>query len=124
MPGECRDLALLAARYHGDIHRCFEMRAETIVKLFQSVDAWRRPERFTQLLQACASDARGRKGSEQDAYPQADYLLHLLAVARAVDAGEIARQCADSTAIAAAVQQARISAIKALVEKQRGEQQK
>lgn len=116
---ECRDLALLAARYHGDVHRAKELRAETIIKLFQSADAWRKPERFAHLLQACASDARGRTGHEQDAYPQADYLLQLLAVARAVDAGKIAKQCSDSSAIAAAVQQARIGAIEALVEKQR-----
>jgi tRNA nucleotidyltransferase (CCA-adding enzyme) len=119
VPGECRDLAMLVARYHGDIHRCFDLRAETIIKLFQAADAWRRPERFTQMLQACASDARGRHGSEQNAYPQADYLLKLLAVARAVDAGAIARQYSDSSAIHAAVQQARIGAIAALVEKQR-----
>jgi tRNA nucleotidyltransferase (CCA-adding enzyme) len=117
VPSECRDLALLAARYHGDIHRANELRAETIIKLFQSADAWRRPERFTQLLQACASDARGRTGHEQDDYPQADYLLQLLAVARAVDAGEIAKQCSDNTAIAIAVQQARVKAIKMLVDK-------
>jgi tRNA nucleotidyltransferase (CCA-adding enzyme) len=92
---ECRDLALLAARYHGDIHRAVELRAETVIKLFQSADAWRRPERFALLLQACAADARGRTGHENDAYPQADYLLNLLGVARAVDAGEIAKlpQC-------------------------------
>ncbi|MFZ5523599.1 MAG: multifunctional CCA addition/repair protein [Pseudomonadota bacterium] len=116
---ECRDLALLAARYHGDIHRAQELRAETIIKLFQSADAWRRPERFAHLLQACASDARGRTGHENDPYPQADYLLQLLAIARAVDAGEIAKQCTDSSTIAAAVQQARIVAIETMVEKQR-----
>jgi tRNA nucleotidyltransferase (CCA-adding enzyme) len=110
--GECRDLALLAARYHGDIHRAQELRAETIVKLFQSSDAWRRPARFAQLLQACAADARGRLGSEREAYPQEAYLLQLLAVAWAVNAGEIARLCADKGTIPAAVQQARISAIK------------
>ena len=119
VPGECRDLGLLAARYHGDIHRAKELRAETIIRLFQSADAWRRPERFTQLLQACASDARGRTGHENDAYPQAEYLLQLLSVARAVDAGEIAKQCADNNAIAGEVQQARIRAIENLVEKQR-----
>ncbi len=116
-PGECRDLALLAARYHGDIHRAGELRAETVIKLFQSADAWRRPERFALLLQACAADARGRTSHENDAYPQADYLLNLLAVARAVDAGEIAKQCTDNNSIAAAVLQARISAIQALVDK-------
>jgi len=115
---ECRDLALLAARFHGDIHRAQELRAETIIKLFQSADAWRRPERFTELLQACASDARGRTGHENDDYPQADYLLQLLEVARAVDAGEIAKHCSDESTIAAAVQQARIKAIEVLVEKQ------
>ena len=115
VPSECRDLALLTARYHGDIHRAFELRAETIIKLFQSADAWRRAHRFTQLLQACTSDARGRTGHELDAYPQADYLLQLLAIARSVDAGEIAQQCRDEREIAAAVQRARISAIEKLV---------
>ena len=115
VPRECRDLGLLSARYHGVIHRAKELRAETIIELFQSADAWRRPERFSHLLQACASDARGRTGHENDAYPQADYLLQLLAAARAVDAGEIAKQCTDNSAIAATVQQARIRAIEPLV---------
>lgn len=120
--GECRDLALLVARYHGDIHRAMQLRSDTIIRLFQSADAWRRPERFGQLLQACAADARGRGGCEQDDYPQADYLLQLLGVARAVNAGEIARLCQDSSTIPAAVQQARICAIDNLVGKQRKEQ--
>jgi len=116
VPGECRDLALLAARYHGDIHRARELRAETVVKLFQSADAWRRPERFAQLLQVCASDARGRTGHEQDAYPQAGYLLKLLAAARAVNGGKIAIQCADTGTIPAAIQRARIAAIENLMQ--------
>ncbi|MDH4286931.1 MAG: multifunctional CCA addition/repair protein [Gallionella sp.] len=115
VPGECRDLALLAARFHGDIHRARELRAETVIKLFQSADAWRRPERFASLLQACAADARGRAGHENDNYHQAGYLLELLAVARAVDAGAIARQCADNGAIAVAIQRARVMAIEKLV---------
>ena len=110
-PGECRDLALLAARFHGEIHRAHELRAETIIRLFQSADVWRRPARFAQLLQVCAADARGRTGHEQDDYPQAAYLSELLAAARAVDAGEIARGCSDSNAIPAEIQKARISAI-------------
>jgi len=115
VPGECRDLALLAARYHGNVHRAAELRAETVIKLFQSTDAWRRPERFANLLLVCASDARGRGGHGNDDYPQAGYLLELLAAARAVDAGEIAGQCADSSAIAAAVREARVKAVGALL---------
>jgi tRNA nucleotidyltransferase (CCA-adding enzyme) len=115
VPADCRDLGLLAARYHGDVHRAKVLRAETVFILFQSADAWRRPERFSGLLQACASDARGRTGHEKDDYPQADYLLQLLAAARAVDAGEIAKQNEGSNTIAAAVQKARIGAIEDLI---------
>ena len=46
-----------------------------------------------------------------------DYLLRLLDAARAVDAGEIAKQCSDSREISAAVQQARTRAIEELLEK-------
>ncbi len=111
VPGECRDLGLLAARYHGDVHRAKELRPDTVVRLFQSCDAWRRPERFAQLLQACAADARGRTGHENDAYPQAEYLLRLLQAAQGVNAGEIAGQCEDKNLIAERVREARVDAV-------------
>ena len=108
---ECRDLSLLVARYHGNVHRAPELRPDTIVGILQSCDAWRRPERFTHLLQACASDARGRTGHAQDAYPQADYLLRMLRATQTVNAGEIAQQCEDKNAIADKVREARIMAV-------------
>ena len=74
--GECRDLALLAHAITVT-STAAEMRRDHR-QIVSSVDAWRRPERFTQLVSRAAT--RGRKGSEQDAYPQADYPLHLLAV--------------------------------------------
>lgn len=116
VPADCRDLGLLVARFHGDVHRAAELRADTILNLFQSADAWRKPERFEQLLQACAADARGRIGHAADAYPQQDYLLRLMHVARAVDAGEIARTCTDKSTIADRVRQARHSAIIAAIQ--------
>ncbi|MCX7195179.1 MAG: multifunctional CCA addition/repair protein [Proteobacteria bacterium] len=108
---DCRDLGLLVARYHGNVHRAPELRPDTIVAILQNCDAWRRPERFTHLLQACASDARGRTGHEQDAYPQADYLLRMLRATQTVNAGEIAQQCEDKNAIADKVREARIMAV-------------
>jgi len=118
--GECRDLALLVARFHGNIHRAKELRADTVIKLFQTADAWRRPERFEQMLQACSSDARGRTGHENDAYPQADYLSRLLSVARAVDAGAIAKQCADPGDIPEKIRQARIDSLAGLIKEKSG----
>ena len=111
IPAGSRDLGLLVARYHGDVHRAKELRPDTIVRLFQNCDAWRKPERFMQILEACASDARGRTGHEQDAYPQAVYLRRMLRAAQAVNAGEIAQQCEDRNLIAERVKEARIVAV-------------
>jgi tRNA nucleotidyltransferase (CCA-adding enzyme) len=115
VPGECRDLAMLVARHHGNVHRVRELRADTIVKLFDSCDLWRKPERFTQLLQACESDAHGRTGHEQDAYPQSAYLLRCAQAAQAVNAGEIARACPDKNLIADRVREVRIMAVEAVI---------
>ena len=115
VPGECRDLGLLVARYHGDIHRAPELRADTLVRLFHSCDVWRKPERFTQVLQACMSDARGRTGHEQDDYPQAAYLLRALQAAQAVNAGEIARNCADKAKISECLRLARVAAVEGAI---------
>jgi tRNA nucleotidyltransferase (CCA-adding enzyme) len=111
VPGECRDLGMLVARYHGDVHRALELRADTIVRIFYSCDAWRKPDRFGQLLQACAADARGRTGHGQDNYPQAAYLQQMLLAAQAVDAGNIAQHCEDKNLIAEKVKEARILAV-------------
>ena len=111
VPSESRDLALLVAKQHGNIHRAKELRADTIVKLFDACDLWRKPERFELILQTCEADAHGRTGHENDAYPQADYLLRCADAARAVNAGDIARACADKNLIAAKVREARIVAV-------------
>jgi tRNA nucleotidyltransferase (CCA-adding enzyme) len=60
VPNECRDLALMTAREHGNVSRARELRANTIVTLFERCDAFRKPERFAQMLLASECDARGR----------------------------------------------------------------
>jgi tRNA nucleotidyltransferase (CCA-adding enzyme) len=74
VPNEHTELALLAARYHGLVHRALELKPATILTLLEKTDALRRPERFRALLLACEADARGRSGLEERAYPQADFL--------------------------------------------------
>ncbi len=112
VPTECRDLAVLAARYHGEIHRADELKPTTIVKLFEHTDALRRPERFEALLCACACDFHGRPGFEALPYPPAPRLRQALQAARSVDAGSIAKRIADPPKIAAAVHEARVHAVK------------
>jgi tRNA nucleotidyltransferase (CCA-adding enzyme) len=118
VPNDCRELAVMTAREHGNISRAQELRANTLVTLFERCDAFRKPQRFAQMLLAAECDFRGR-GSEADdfrtrPYPQGPYLLEMLAAARAVNAGEVAQRCADNGAqIPAAVHAARVSAVKA-----------
>ena len=114
VPADCRDLARLVAMFHSDIHRVDLLKAETMVKVFDRCDAWRRPQRFEQLLAACECDYRGRLGHAERAYPQRTLWQAALAAARAVDAGAIAQACTEPGQIAARVHQARVAAVKAL----------
>ena len=112
VPSDCRDLALIMAKQHGNIHRAAELRPSTIVRLLQSADAFRKPQRFTRLLQACESDARGRLGMNERHYPQAQRMLAAFSAAAAVDAGAIAEHLAEPTRIKDAIQRARVSAVR------------
>jgi tRNA nucleotidyltransferase (CCA-adding enzyme) len=111
VPAECRDLALLAARYHGDIHRAFELRAATVLNILAEADAFRRPERFLDLLAVCECDFQGREGCRERPYPQADFFRAALTAALGVDAGAVARACRDPAAIRERVYEARLAAL-------------
>src|SRR5579863_787659 len=84
VPREFRELAVIVAHYHGLVHKAQELRADTLLKLLENVDAFRRPERFELFLTACEADHRGRTGLEDTPFPQADYLRKAFAAARAV----------------------------------------
>ncbi|MEX3900371.1 multifunctional CCA addition/repair protein [Paraburkholderia sp. BR10954] len=114
VPNECRDLAMLVAREHGNIHRVMEMGAAALVRLLERSDAIRKPARFAEALQACESDARGRLGLEMSEYPQAERLRVALVAARGVDAGAVAKRLADAPAgIKDAVHEERVRAVQA-----------
>ena len=119
VPIECRDVARLAARFHGDMHRVEELRADTGLTILERCDALRRPDRFELILLACEADHRGRLGWEERPYEAAARWRAMLAAVRAVDAGAIARELAaqgrdKAQAIAQAVAAARVEAIKRL----------
>lgn len=116
VPNDCRDLALLVAREHGNIHRVMEMGAAALVRLLERSDAIRKPARFAEALQACEADARGRLGFEMQDYPQAERLRVALVAVRGVDAGAVASRLADAPAgIKDAVHQERVRAVEAAI---------
>jgi tRNA nucleotidyltransferase (CCA-adding enzyme) len=112
VPRELRELAVIVARYHGLAHRAQELRADTLLKLLESTDAFRRPQRFEQFLLACEADARGRLGMENAPYPQAGYLRGALTAASAVEVQSLGTQKLEGAEIGARLQQARLEVIK------------
>ncbi len=94
VPSDCKELADVVAREHGNIHRSGELNAAAIMRLLTRCDAIRQPERFSLVLHACEADARGRLGFEENNYPQAKRLGQALAAALGVVTAEIAAQAA------------------------------
>ena len=91
VPGECRDLARMAARWHGDVHAALQLNAESLLAIVDGTDALRRPGRFQDFVESCACDYRGRTGFAEAPYPQRAFLLAALSALQAVEFGGIAR---------------------------------
>ncbi|WP_343032232.1 multifunctional CCA addition/repair protein [Allochromatium palmeri] len=112
VPNRCRELAHLTTAQHGRIHKVDELRASTILDVFERTDAFRRPKRFEQLLVACEADFRGRGGYAERPYPQADVWRRLLQAVTAVDASAIAHAESEPRLIPERIRAARLAAIK------------
>ncbi|HEX8403195.1 MAG TPA: multifunctional CCA addition/repair protein [Duganella sp.] len=116
VPTDCRDLAVMTAREHGNVGRALQLRPNTIVKLLERCDAFRKPARFSQMLLATECDSRGRIGPSASydgaPFPQLAHLEAALAAARAVNAGEIAQASTDPQRIPERVHAARVGAVK------------
>jgi tRNA nucleotidyltransferase (CCA-adding enzyme) len=115
VPTDCRELAETVAREHGNVHRSETLDAAAVMRLFERCDAWRRPQRFAELLLACECDARGRTGFEDRPYPQRQRLQAALDAALAVDSAAISAHALEQgwkgTAIGDAIRHARTEAV-------------
>lgn len=116
VPNGYRELAVLTARHHASVHRAAELRPATLLKLLETVDAFRRPERFRELLIACECDARGRAGLEDQPYPQAEYLLRAREAAAAVTLSEEERQQLKGPFLGERLREKRLAAVTAVKE--------
>jgi tRNA nucleotidyltransferase (CCA-adding enzyme) len=117
VPVECKELAELVAREHGNIHQSMSFGAEAVLRLLVRCDALRRPERFLLALQACECDARGRLGKEDEVYAQGPRLALLLKAAQSVDSAAISAKALQDglkgPAVGARMDTARLAAIAA-----------
>lgn len=111
VPTQLRQMAMLAAQWHTHIHRFAHLRPTTVLKLFEALDALRRPERLELLLQVCESDVRGRLGFENRAYPQSECARTARNAAAAVSAAPLVEQGLRGPAIGQALRRERLNAI-------------
>ncbi|MGH8804816.1 MAG: multifunctional CCA addition/repair protein [Polaromonas sp.] len=115
VPTDCRELADVVAREHGNIHSSLGFNAAAVVRLLERCDAFRKPRRFAGALLACECDARGRLGFEQSPYPQRQRLLQALAAAQSVATHRIAADAQaagqDGRQIGELIHQARVAAV-------------
>ena len=90
VPTDCREIAEVVAREHGNIHRSADFNAAALVRLLERCDAFRKPQRFADMLLACECDARGRLGLSEQPFPQRQRLLAALRAAQSVPTHEVA----------------------------------
>jgi tRNA nucleotidyltransferase (CCA-adding enzyme) len=112
VPNDCKELAVIVAKFHGKLHQALKMKPSTLVEFLTELDAFRQPERFNDFLKACECDSRGRTGLENCELPETDLILTALQAASSIDAGAIAKQHTEPEMIKKAVFEARLEAVK------------
>ncbi|QLB44357.1 multifunctional CCA addition/repair protein [Mannheimia pernigra] len=89
IPTEIKDFALLVTEYHTHCHKMAALRPETVIKLFNALDVWRKPKRFFDFLLACEADAKGRLTFENRDYPQAELAQKYYRAAMKIDVQQV-----------------------------------
>jgi tRNA nucleotidyltransferase (CCA-adding enzyme) len=109
VPNAYCDLARLAVQQRRRLQAATGLSAGELLGLLNSVDAFRRPERFSELLQVCAADA-----AASHCEFSSDYLLQALAAAQSVNTAGLQLHGLSGKDIGRALQQSRIQAIERL----------
>jgi tRNA nucleotidyltransferase (CCA-adding enzyme) len=112
-PTACRELALLAARHGNLIADAMELDADALLDVLDRTDAWRRPQRFSELVVAVLA-------AGPDAGPVQALLERIVESAGAVDAAAIARAAASPDEIRRRLHAARREAIERTFEISKG----
>lgn len=113
-PSHVKEFAKLVTEFHTHCHKMAELRPETVIKLFNRLDVWRKPERFFDYLLACEADSKGRLGFEEREYPQSERAKQYYAAAQQVDVQQVIQDGFEKEKIRAELDRRRIDAIRAM----------
>jgi tRNA nucleotidyltransferase (CCA-adding enzyme) len=116
VPAEYAFMAEMVCKHHLNAHMALELKPTTILRLLEALGALRRPERLETFLLACMADKRGRLGSEETDYPQADFLRACRKAAAAITSQPFVERGLQGPAIGEAMKKAQTQVI-ASVEK-------
>ncbi len=113
LPKVVGELAVKATRWHGHFHKGPEGRlsAEAILQMLEAVDLFRRPQRFSDLLDVAEADYRGRTGYEDKPYPQRAWWEALAEALRTISPQTFVEQGLRGVDIGRAMRAARLAEI-------------
>ena len=112
IPNDYRELGVIVAKYHLHYHRAEELRDVTFLKTLESLDAFRRPDRFELFLLACEADSRGRTGFENNHFEQPKIYRKVFNAAKTINAKELVAQGLKGKEIKDELAKKRLQAIK------------
>ncbi|UPG86191.1 multifunctional CCA addition/repair protein [Luteibacter aegosomatis] len=115
VPAEYAFMAEMVCKHHLNAHMVLQLKPATVLRMLDALGALRRPERLETFLLACMADKRGRLGSEEAAYPQADYLRACRAAAAGVTSKPFVEKGLEGPAIGEAMKKAQVAAIASVV---------
>mgnify|MGYP003627201467 CR=1 FL=1 len=112
IPNNYKDLSLLVSEYHTHIHKALELKPQTLLKVLKQCDAFRRPDRFNDILICAKADSKGRTGYENITYPQADFFRDILIATQSVTVKTLVTQGFKGKELGEKIDLARLEAIK------------
>jgi tRNA nucleotidyltransferase (CCA-adding enzyme) len=107
----CR-LGQNTSAWHLQAHQAMSLKPRTLVKLFERLDAFRRPDDLERFILACQADAQGRKGFSRTPYPQADYLRRTFQAASQISAAAIVAEGKQGQAVGDELRARRVRAVR------------
>ena len=111
VPNAVHDLSRKVCLLHLRCHRILEARPMTALRLLEQLDVFRQPGLLADFIAACEADYRGRKGLQDRAYPQGEYLQQVYQVAAGIRTRDLDLKGASGPEVGERLRQARLEAI-------------
>ena len=111
VPNEYRDFAIHFARWHMHGHTVFKLSGADLVQMFNAMDVFRKANILEEFLIAAESDHKGRRGTQDLPYPQADFLRRAFAIAQSISAQQFIEQGFSGQELGRQIHQARVHAV-------------